>query len=388
MTSFAGIKDTDFESQLGDELRSALRRLSRMNLLLVGKTGTGKSTLVNAVFGSKVAQTGVGRPVTRGLHYFEVPNSPLGLYDSEGFETGEAGDGILTRLRDLIKEKQQGPVSEHIHAVWYCLRWSDRRFEDGQADFVAALQEMGLPVIVVLTQVPRNAAGQIHQDAETLASDIEARGLGIAPAGRVIHTNAAPDEFMGWPVHGLKDLLDATFQVVPEAARAALTAAQQIDLDRKRAAARMAVYTAVAAAGAAAVVPIPMADAAAIVPIQVGMIARISSVYGLPVSVQTLASLASTAFLSQGVAAIAKQAVRTLLKWVPGVNAVVTTVQAGVAMAFTTAVGEAWIAVCDFLHDKEAAGIADLSDSPIIKELFLTNFKMAAKRGEVASDPR
>src|SRR3712207_3891405 len=168
-SSFAGIKDTDFDSQLGDELRSALRRLGRMNLLLVGKTGTGKSTLVTAVFGKKVAQTGVGRPVTRGLHYFKIPNSPLGLYDSEGYETGEAGDRILRRLRDLIKEKQQGPVSEHIPAGWYCLRWSDRRFEDGQADFVAALQEMGLPVIVVLTQVPKNAAGEIHQDAETLA---------------------------------------------------------------------------------------------------------------------------------------------------------------------------------------------------------------------------
>src|SRR3712207_7680895 len=52
-SSFAGIKDTDFDSQLGDELRSALRRLGRMNLLLVGKTGTGKSTLVNAVFGKR-----------------------------------------------------------------------------------------------------------------------------------------------------------------------------------------------------------------------------------------------------------------------------------------------------------------------------------------------
>src|SRR4051812_33127463 len=52
-----------------DENKAALRKPRRMNLLIVGKTGTGKSTLVNAVFGDEVASTGVGRPVTRDLHY-------------------------------------------------------------------------------------------------------------------------------------------------------------------------------------------------------------------------------------------------------------------------------------------------------------------------------
>ena len=64
-TDFRNVSDgTDFKSLVGDEIKAALGRLGRMNLLLVGKTGTGKSSLVNAVFGDDVAETGVGRPVT------------------------------------------------------------------------------------------------------------------------------------------------------------------------------------------------------------------------------------------------------------------------------------------------------------------------------------
>ena len=40
---------------------------SKLNVLIVGKTGVGKSTLINAVFGDKVAKTGSGKPVTQEI---------------------------------------------------------------------------------------------------------------------------------------------------------------------------------------------------------------------------------------------------------------------------------------------------------------------------------
>ena len=53
----------------------------------------------------------------------------------------------------------------------------DRRFEEAEADFVRRLDEMGLPVILVLTQVPRSRNGFVHPDAVMLAEQIMAKQL-------------------------------------------------------------------------------------------------------------------------------------------------------------------------------------------------------------------
>src|SRR5690606_9863930 len=152
----------------------------RFNLAIFGKTGTGKSTLVNAIFGQDVAATGTGRPVTTGLDYYVHPNGILGVYDSRGFETGEAGDRILKALEDIVSASRGGEAAEQIHAAWYTVRWSDRRFEQHQDAFVRRLHDLGLPVLFVLTQVPCNAQGQIHEEALEFARYIAGQGLPLA----------------------------------------------------------------------------------------------------------------------------------------------------------------------------------------------------------------
>jgi predicted GTPase len=212
----------------------ALKDLGRFNLLIFGKTGVGKSTLINAVFADDVAKTGSGRPVTVKTEYFEHPSGILGIYDSEGIEIGQEGDQILERFRQIIAETRQRDLSEQIHVVWYCVRASDLRFEDGQAEFINAFAAEGLPIILVLTQVAKRR-GQIKPEVQELATSIIDRELPLAPANQVFFTMAKPDEFDDLKAHGLQQLLDATFQVAPQGVERAQTAAQQIDIRRKTA---------------------------------------------------------------------------------------------------------------------------------------------------------
>ncbi len=363
----------EVESLFAQRLAEAFAALGCFNLAVFGKTGVGKSTLVNAVFGSDVAETGLGKPVTRGLVYYRHPGGLLGLYDSEGFETGTSGDEILAALRSRVADSRSLPVDQQIHAAWYLVRWSDRRFEDRQGEFVRALADLGLPVILVITQVP-SRDGVPHPEAIELAQYIESLGLPLRPAGRALLTNALEDPFTASPVFGLQDLLDATYLVVPEVATAALTAVQILDWERKRQAVKTIINQSVAVAAGVGAAPIPFADAAILVPTQVTMIARITAAYGLPADRSRALAAAGAVVLTGGATMAGRYIATSLLKFVPGGQVATSAISATVAGTLTRAVGGAWARVCEYAlglppdeRDRFLAGSGP-------KELFMAYF--------------
>lgn len=362
----------------------AVRELGRFNLAVFGKTGSGKSTLVNAIFGSQVAATGTGAPVTAGVNYHEHPEGILGVYDSQGFEVGQAGDSVLAGLAHIVAESRRQPIERQIHAAWYLVRWSDRRFEAHQAAFVRRLAEL-VPVVFVLSQVPTSADGRVHGDALALAGFIESIGLPLSPRNHVYLTNALADPFLGSAVFGLRELLDATFETAPEAARRALAAAQLIDRERKRQAARNAINTAAASAMATGVTPIPFSDAAILVPIQITMIARITAAYGLVLPSARLGSMVASLMLSTGATTAGRWVVGSLLRAIPGGQIPAMVISGTVAASLTKAMGWGWAAVCERALGTPG-GLAGL-DQKSVKQLFADEFRSRMRRGLGGSRP-
>lgn len=377
------LTQSQVEGMFEQRLAEAFRALGCFNLAVFGKTGVGKSTLVNAVFGRDVARTGVGSPVTRGLVYYRHPDGFLGVYDSEGFETGTAGDAIVAGLTRLVDEHRVKSLDEQIHAVWYLVRWSDRRFERSQEQFVRELAALGLPVILVMTQVP-SRDGEVHPEAREFAEYIEGLGLPLRPRGRVVLTNALVDEFTQSPVFGLQTLLDDTYAVIPDVAEAALTAAQVLDVGRKKKAVAAIINQAVVVAAGVGATPIPFADAALLVPNQVTMIARITAAYGLPPNRSRALAAVGSVVLTGGATMAGRYAVTSLLKFVPGGAIAGSAISATVAGALTKAVGIAWARVCEY-----ALGLDDVSrdsflSSPQVTDQFLRYLKDAKKGAKLS----
>lgn len=369
----------DFEQAF----KNAFKEIGRVNLAVFGKTGVGKSTLINSFFGVDVAGTGIGRPITTDTTYYTVPSSPLGLYDSKGFEVGDASDELLRQMQKIVEDSRHlADISQHVHAVWYCVRSSDRRFEETQRDFVVKLLDLDLPVIIVMTQVPARD-GQVDPEAEILRESIVAEFKdALRHPARVVFTNAKRNDFLGLDVHGMTELLDATVAVVPEAVKKALYAAQRVDMNRKRDEARNYIAAASAAAAAIAVTPIPLSDSVLLVPVQIGMIARITAIYGLSLPARVGVSLATTAIMGQGVGVAARSLAKTLLKYVPGVNLAVMGIQASVAASVTAAVGGAWMVVCEQLLTRDPAALAELVDSPEVVSMFREAFQQRLRPAE------
>ncbi len=339
-----------------------------------GKTGVGKSTLVNAIFGEAVAATGIGRPVTLGSHLYVHRTGKLGVYDTQGLEVGRDTDRIVSELQRFIEHSRTMPFAEQVHLAWYCVRATDRRFEETEAVFIRRLAELELPVVLVMTQVParRDAAGTLYvaPDALELARQVQAMDLPVHE-GRPVLVNALADPFTGVEQHGLLDLLDATFRLAPQEATEALVAAQKIDPARKAAAADRAVNQAAAAAAAAGFTPIPFADAAVLVPIQIGMMAKIATIYDIPMQRATVASLAATTVTTQ----TGRAAATGLLKLVPGIGTIAGgAITGGVAGSITFAVGHAWHRVCIGMAEGKYQTVSGTLDSQMVRQVFNEEF--------------
>lgn len=62
--------------------------MEKANVLVMGNSGTGKSTLINAVFKFDRAKTGDGPAVTREMAIYENEQVPFRAIDTRGLEYG------------------------------------------------------------------------------------------------------------------------------------------------------------------------------------------------------------------------------------------------------------------------------------------------------------
>ena len=360
-----------FTEAFRSEFEKQAAQIGRFNLAIFGKTGVGKSTLINAIFGEPVAATGIGAPVTLDTHLYLDTRGTLGLVDTRGIEIGRDDGELMKEVTKYVRQMRTKPVEEQIHVAWYCVRGMDRRFEEVEATFIRTLHDLGIPVLMVFTQVPMRD-GQYHPDAVELARQVEAKNLPIV-GGRPFMTYALRDQFTGQPPYGLMDVLQATFHVVPEAVQGALTAAQTIDLEAKHRAAQRYINGTVAAAAGAAAVPIPFSSAALLVPMQLGMMGRISHLYQLPFDRAALLAVASTTVATT----LGRTAAANLLKFIPGAGSIAGgMINASVASGFTLAMGLAWVTVCQRAAGGQLPKTVDgVIDSAAVKHLFEEEFR-------------
>ncbi len=124
------------------------------NVLILGKTGVGKTSLCNYIFGAEVMKTGAGRPVTgMGIFTETIPLSPqliLHLYDSWGLEADKS-ESWKVLIQQVLEQHDVREIRDWFHTIIYCLSAKAARVEDFDLEMIRALRKDGNPVLVVLT---------------------------------------------------------------------------------------------------------------------------------------------------------------------------------------------------------------------------------------------
>lgn len=319
-----------------DKLRQAHKDLGRFNIIVAGRTGVGKTTLIGAIFGQDVGNTLMGKPRTRGRAWYpEMPGvgDVLRLCDTEGLELERYEETLAGLKQEIERANRSNDPFDHIHVAWLCIDEPSMTVQPGEEALAALLTRENIPLILVLTKA--GMAPAFRNEAIKL----------FPTASAVVRVRAAPIEFEDqiFAPMGLNELMEATQHVIPSAVKAAWhIASRNLDANLRRC--ETLIRRAAAAAGAAGAAPIPIADAAGVFGIQVGMIVSVSLNMGVRLRRADLRAMAVTLIGALGLTAGGRFIAGQVAKLIPGIGTLTGAALTGTAAAgLTYGLGRAYL---------------------------------------------
>ena len=138
-----------------------------INVVILGKSGDGKTTLINAVLGVEISETGAGFPVTQEIFSYKVPRSQLRLFDTKGFEVKDSQKTVDTVVQFINEHSSNDDINRRVHCVWICVN-AQSRWELVHHKFVDLCSQLDIPCIVTVTQ----CYGEYEQFVEVIKANV------------------------------------------------------------------------------------------------------------------------------------------------------------------------------------------------------------------------
>lgn len=200
-------------------IEKKIGEIKHLSIIIGGRSGVGKSTLINTMLKQEIAQTGVGGIITKEMFIYESQTlNYLRLVDTRGIELDDqfGPDKILSNLIKIIEDEKnnveksnKNNCDDYIQCIWYCI--TGNIIEQKEIEIIKKLKKnnYSIPIIVVYTYTKsKEIANKIKSDLE---SEFNNSIIFISILARAI-----PNVYDAF---GLTDLLDETLKVCKKATK-------------------------------------------------------------------------------------------------------------------------------------------------------------------------
>ena len=152
------------------------------NVLIIGKSGVGKSSLLNYMFGRELQKVGVGAPVTKmevkEFVYKYDDHFEMHIYDTWGLEpSAEKAEEWKNTIFKEIGRHDAKNISDWFNTIIFCLNAKSARVEDFEIDIIEELLREKNHVTIALTHCNSKSDPDGIVLRESVKEELTKRGI-------------------------------------------------------------------------------------------------------------------------------------------------------------------------------------------------------------------